>query len=331
MSNQKSKIKNQSLSGASIRTIFMGTPDFAVPSLDAILTLPYLEIVGVFTQPDRPVGRNQELRESAIKKTATAKGLPVFTPHRLRDADTIELIKTLAPDLIVVVAYGQIVPQAILDLPRFRTINVHGSLLPKYRGASPIQAAIAAGESETGVTIMLMDALLDHGPILTQEKIPIAPRETGESLFEKMAPIGAALLAKTISAWIAGDLQPIEQNHTLATATKILTRENGRIDWNESATTLERKVRAYHPWPGTWTVWNRTGKPLRLNIIQSRVNEFNDARTPGAVFKTPTGCAVACAEGALELEIVKLEGKKETPLSEFLNGYPDFVGSVLDK
>ncbi|MBI4133360.1 methionyl-tRNA formyltransferase [Candidatus Uhrbacteria bacterium] len=322
-------------SGAPIRIIFMGTPEIAIPallSLRGVERRSNLQIVAVITQPDRPVGRTHALTPPPVKVAAEKIGLQVLQPEKLRDPQTIRQIRAFTPDLMVVAAYGQIVPKAIIEMPKYGAINIHPSLLPKYHGASPIQAAIAAGETETGVTIMLMDVELDHGPILAQTRVPIAQDETGDSLSEKLAAVGAELLAATLPDLIAGNVRPQEQNHSQATLTKTLTRDDAKINWHESAEIIERKIRAYDPWPGTWTMWK-----MRLNILKAVIlspdgirNEGSPTNVgPGTTFKTKTGFAVACGSGALEGLELHPAGRRTMSAAEFLRGHPEIVGTVL--
>lgn len=314
-----------------IRTIFMGTPQFAVPALLALFEIS--EVIAVITKPDEPVGRKKILVPPPIKVEAQKRNVLVLQPEKIRDPQFISIIRDLQPDLIVVAAYGKIIPRELLALPRYGTINVHASLLPKYRGASPKQAAILAGESETGVTIMLIDELLDHGPILAQATISIAPDETGGSLTEKLATVGAKLLAATIPEWVAGRIKPQEQDHAKATMTKLLTRDDGKIDWSKPADYIERLVRVYDPWPGAWTtVWIKD-LGLRIKVLKARLQpksyNLNPKSKSGTLFKTPHGLAVVCSTGSLELLKLQVEGKRPISAREFINGYPDIIGSQL--
>lgn len=323
-------VNNKNKSGEPIRAIFMGTPDFSVKSLGALLKIKNIEIVTVITQTDKPVGRKQIITPAPVKIAAEKHNLKIIQPQKIRDPETIAAIKNLNPDLIVVAAYGKIIPKEILEIPRFGAVNVHASLLPKYRGASPIQTAIALGEKETGITIMLMDEFMDHGQILSQEKIRIENTDTGDKMFEKLSTLGAELLSKTLSLWIAGKIMPKEQDHSQATACKILNREDGKIDWNEPAEVIERKIRAYDSWPGTWTIWNRNDKPLRLNIFLSKLINENSKKEIGIVFKTAGGFAMQCGKNSLEILELQSEGKNRITSKQFLNGYPDIVGSKLN-
>lgn len=327
---QKSKLMTiakkdtQKKSGVPTTILFMGTPDFAVPAMEALIKLPNVKILGVITQPDRPVGRKHIITPPPVKHVAEKHNLQVFQPEKLTD-DITKAIKNLAPDLIVVVAYGKIIPQKILDLPKFGSINVHASLLPSYRGASPIQAAIAAGERETGISIMLLDDKMDHGPVLARKEVAIASNETGESLFQKLAPLGARLLCETLPKWVRGAIKPREQNHEKATFCKLITREDGKIDWTKPAEILERKIRAYHPWPGSWTMWHKQ----RVHILHADVMQTK-TKKPGTVFKTTHGFAIHCEHDALEIREIHLEGKQPMMSDAFLRGHPEIIGQKVE-
>jgi methionyl-tRNA formyltransferase len=256
-----------------LKIIYMGTPSFAVPALEALianrapgLLLPQgYDIATVITRPDKPSGRGKELVFSPVKQAALAQGILVWQPGSLKRPENIEALASYHADLYVVAAFGQILPQAVLDLPRYGTLNIHASLLPRYRGVSPISEAILQGESETGVTIMLIDAGIDTGPILLQRAIPIAEDDTTGSLTTKLAVLGASALLAALPLWIAGDLQPQPQNEQEASYTRMLRKEDGEIDWHRSAARLAREVRAYLPWPGSYTTWR--GKLLKKQSL----------------------------------------------------------------
>ncbi len=314
---------------AKSRLIFFGTPDFAAEILSSLLK--YFLVEAVVTQPDRPVGRQQEFKPSPVKELALKQNLPILQPEQFKkNQPIITQLKSFNPDLFVVAAYGQIIPKDILDLPRNGALNVHASLLPSYRGASPIQAVIKNGESGTGVTIILMDEKLDHGPILAQKRLAISSTETGQTLQTKLAELGSKLLIKTIEDWLQGKIKPIPQDHLKATRTKILKREDGHIDWSKSATEIDRQIRAFTPWPGTFTQFNN--QRLKINqarILNPKIGCAENAQI-GQVFKTAKGeFSVNCGLGSLILEWVQLEGKKELKGREFLNGYPAIVGVIL--
>jgi len=295
------------------RIIFMGSPDFAVPILEA-LAKHYL-LAGVVTQPDRPAGRGGSLRLPAIKVTALRLAIPVMQPEKLRLPEAMSQLQAWTPDLIVVAAFGQILRREVLDLPRYGCINVHGSLLPRGRGAAPIQASILAGDQETGITIMKMDPGVDTGPILSQRSIPIAPDDTGGSLFEKMAPLGAELLLETLPKYLSGELVPRPQHEEGATYAPLLKKEDGLLDFIKPALELERRVRAFTPWPGTWLIWKGT----HLKILRASVS---GGKSPGLGRRlTVEGCpAVGTGDGILILDEVQPAGKNPMPGKAFLAG-----------
>jgi methionyl-tRNA formyltransferase len=295
----------------------MGSPDFAVPTLDALANL--YPLVGVVTQPDRPAGRGGSLVPPAVKEAALHLGIPVMQPEKLRLPEAMTQLQAWVPDLIVVAAFGQILRPAVLDLPLYGCINVHGSLLPRGRGAAPIQASILAGDQETGITIMKMDPAVDTGPILSQRALPIAPDDTGGSLFAKMAPLGAELLLETLPRYLSGELVPQPQPEEGATYAPMLKKGDGLLDFTKPAIELERRVRAFNPWPGTWFDWK--GAPLK--ILRARVVEWENPGTGRRL--TIEGCpAVGTSEGILILEEVKPAGKKSMPGKAFLAGARDW-------
>ncbi len=315
------------------RVLFMGTPDFAVPSLAALAgqATAGLWLVGVVTRPDKPAGRGRQVAHSPVKQFAVERGIPVFQPGPLRRPEALESLRELAPDLIVVAAFGQILPPDVLALPGHGCLNVHASLLPRWRGASPINAAILAGDAGTGVTIMLMDAGLDTGPILAQRATPIGAEETAGELSDRLAQLGAALLVETIPHWLAGEVAPQPQDEARATVTRLLRKEDGRLDWARPAGEIARQVRAFTPWPGAFTTWNgRTLKVLRAHAIAAPDNLL-----PGTCFapSDPAAGTLACVcgQGALALEVIQLEGKRALPVDEVLRGYPALATATLGK
>lgn len=256
------------------KLLFFGTPDLSVPFLEALVNEPDFEVTAVVTQPDRPIGRKQVLASSPVKKLALNKGILVLQPESLKnDSLTPLLPHPLTPfDIFVVVAYGLLIPQKILKMPRLGCVNVHPSLLPKYRGPSPIQSAIVAGDAETGISIMLLDQGMDTGPILAQEKIALASNETQISLIEKIKKIGPKFLIQTLRDYAADKIQPQPQDNSQATVCKLLDRESGKINWSRPAAEIDRLVRAYQPWPGTWAEFDHKGKKLRVKILQTKIN-----------------------------------------------------------
>jgi methionyl-tRNA formyltransferase len=309
-----------------IRVVFMGTPEFAVPSLERLIAGTEFDVVAVVTQPDRPAGRGRRPMASPVKQVAQAHGIPLLTPHRLRDnPEAIQSLYDAAPDAIVVAAYGQILPPAVLEIPPHGCVNVHASLLPRYRGAAPVAAAILNGDAETGVTIMLMDEKMDHGPILAQRAIPIRSDDTQATLTQRLAQLGADLLVETLPRWVAGEIEPRPQDHEQATYAYLIKKEDGRIDWTQPAVRIERMTRAYDPWPGAWT----TFKGQVFKIIRAKVLDVEPTAEPGRVVETPHGLAVATGDGMLLLETVQLAGKRAMSAVEFARGHRDFVGAVL--
>jgi methionyl-tRNA formyltransferase len=309
------------------RCIFMGTPEFAVPSLAALLREGY-EIGGVLTKEDQPAGRGQKLEASAVKQLAQAHGLTIQQPSTLRSAEAQDALAALAPDVIVVAAYGLILPQEVLDLPRFGCINVHGSVLPRWRGAAPIAAAILAGDVEAGVSIMRMDAGVDTGPTLSSMYLPIAADDTTGTLTPKLAGLGADLLVRTLPRWLASELTPLPQSEEGATYAPRIAKEDGLIDWSEPAALIERRVRAYQPWPTAFTHWNGLG----LKVLRALAGQETGERgqEPGTVVAGKAGSAgVVTGMGVLWLEEVQLAGKRATPIGAFLQGARGFVGSKL--
>ncbi|MEY4744208.1 MAG: hypothetical protein RL272_153 [Candidatus Parcubacteria bacterium] len=315
-----------------LRIVYFGTANFAVPPLKALFGAKgEARVVAVVTKQDKPVGRKGGIQSSPVAKAAREAGIEPLMPPTLKTDDVRGRLADLRADLFVVAAYGKIVPKAILDLPRLGCVNLHGSLLPKYRGASPIQAAIAAGESQTGVTLMRMDEQVDHGPILATFAAPIEPSDTYGTLETKLAGAAAELLAEHLGDIASGRLVPIEQRHEDATFTSIIGREDGFVRWGEAdAESIERRFRAFDPWPGLYAVWMRGGKPLRLKLIDVHATQNATGASPGTVFIGEKGVpAVAAKKGAVQLIQVQPEGKKPMPGTSFLNGYKDFAGSVL--
>lgn len=309
------------------RVIFMGTPAFAVPSLAALIEAKY-EIIAVVTQPDAPAGRGRQLKPSPVKMLAQQHRLPVLQPASLKPPEVVEALRALEPDVIVVAAFGQILRQNVLDLPKHHCINVHASLLPRWRGASPISAAIAAGDAITGVTIMLMEAGLDSGPILAQREEPIHPDDTTGTLTERLARVGAELLIETLPKWLAGEITPKKQDQSLVTLAGRLKKEDGKLDWSRSAAELERHVRAMSPWPSAFTTWQ--GQQLKVLRAELAVLEQKNKLPNGAVLIDHNHIHVQCGDGGmLRLIEVQLEGKRAMDAGAFARGHPNLAGSVL--
>ena len=307
----------------------MGTPAFAAASLTRLLESPH-DVVGVVTRPDAPAGRGRTMRASAVKDIAVARGLPLMQPLRLKDPQLAAQLESLAPDLVVVVAYGRILPEALLELAARGAVNVHASLLPLYRGASPVAHAILHGEKETGVTTMRMIAALDAGDVLMQRAIPISDDDTGATLEERLALLGADLLIETLDALAAGAVHPVPQDHDRATWAPTLSKDDGRIDWSLPAREIWLRVRAFDPWPGAWT---RTPAGRQLRIWRARPAESSSAQaaagTVVAVGGRKDDVEVAAGAGSLLLTQVQPEGGRRMPATEAVSGRHLRVGDVL--
>jgi methionyl-tRNA formyltransferase len=310
-----------------IQVVFMGTPDFAVPSLSWLASSSEYTIAGVYTQPDKPAGRGHKLLAPPVKAFAAARDLVLFQPRTLRSSEALADLIALHPDVIVVAAFGLILPRPVLDLPPHGCINVHASLLPRYRGAAPIAAAILNGESVAGVTIMQIDEGVDTGPMLAQAELPVRPDDTAGTLTARLALLGADLLAQTLPGWLAGQVNPQAQDDAQATIAPRLNKEDGHMDWSLPASVLERRVRAFELWPGTFTAWN--GKRLKIN--KARISDFKSqiSDLAGQVVGWESGVGVITGEGVLELIQVQLEGKRAMSAIDFVRGHPDFIGAQL--
>ncbi len=302
-----------------LRIIFMGTPELAGESLAALIREPSLQVIAVVTQPDRPKGRDLKLTPSPVKQIAVAAGLPVLQPLKARDENFIVGLRSLQPELIVVAAFGQILPATILELPRHGCLNVHTSLLPKYRGASPIQAAILNGDAETGVTIMKMDVGLDTGDMIAQRATPIRDEDNAATLHDRLALLGAQLLVETISGYVAGTIQPRPQPHELATHVTKIRKEDGRINWQQPARAIWNRIRAFTPWPGAFTTFDFASKPALLKIWEAEV--ILQSGTPGAILGADkNGIVVGCGSDALRILVLQREGGRRMSAQEFLAG-----------
>ena len=308
-----------------MKIVFMGTPDFAVGALEALVEAGH-EVVAVVTQPDKPKGRGKEMQQTPVKACAIKHNIEVFQPVKIKTPEAVEVLKGYGADLFVVAAFGQILSKEILDMPRFGCVNIHASLLPKYRGAAPIQWAILDGEKETGVTIMQMNEGLDTGDMLTKVIVPIEDNDTGESLFDKMAEAGAKLLIETIPQIEAGTLQPEAQDDSLSTYAKMIKKEMGLIDWEKDAVVLERLVRGMNSWPSAYTYLN--GKTLK--VWEASVEAGTNACTPGSVVEvTKNAIKVQTGKDVLVLKQIQLEGKKRMDVAAFLLGYKIENGTML--
>jgi methionyl-tRNA formyltransferase len=301
-----------------MRIVFIGTGEIGVPSLRALLNSEH-EVVAVVTQPDKPVGREQRIEPPPIKKEIAKTRIPILQPARIKDQRAIEAIRDLAPDVIVVVAYGQILPRDVLAIPHLACLNLHASLLPRWRGAAPIQAAIAAGDCETGITTMYMDEGLDTGDILLQRRVEILPNDSGGSLHDRLAQIATEALLESLRLVAPGNAPRISQDNARATYAPKLKREHGQIDWSESAEAIERRIRAYNPWPGAFM----KVADQNLKIFSASVVELNGR--PGEILRSDKDLIVAAGKGALSLAELQLEGKRRMSAAEFLRGHAAIV------
>lgn len=309
----------------SIKIVFFGTPFFAAEILKALIEKK-VDVAAVVAQPDKKVGRRQEIVFSPAKKLAVENGIKVFQPENLRDAGAIREIGKIGADLFVVAAYGKILPKELLKIPKYGAINIHASLLPKYRGASPIQCAIAAGEKETGITLMRMNEKMDEGDILVQKKIEIGENEAADELSGRLAKLGAETVAKFIPGWIGGKINPVPQDGRQATFCKPIKREDGKIGFGQSAEEIYRMWRAYRPWPGIFAFYK--GKRFKLAGIKIIPGVETGEKT-GKIVKYNQSVAVQAGRGLIALEKVQLEGKKEMSADDFVKGDAGFVGGVL--
>jgi methionyl-tRNA formyltransferase len=319
-----------------MRVVFCGTPPFAVPALKQLLSQSDFEIAAAITQPDRARGRGQEVSFSPVKETALAAGIPVHQPETIRAREAQELLETLAPDVIVIIAYGQIIPRRLLTIPRLGWINLHASLLPKYRGAAPINWAIVNGESETGVTSMRIDAGMDTGEILLQREMEIGPRETAPELAARMSELGAPLMTETLRRLAAGTISPRPQTHELASSAPMLKKEDGRIDWSRPAQEIFNRIRGFAPWPGAYTsfrgqachIW---GEPASHDLGEQRAQQAEPSAA-GTLLVERNTALVRCG-GATYLRLlgVKLEGRKQVSAADFVNGAHLFSGEHFDE
>ncbi len=301
-----------------LRIIFCGTPEFAVPSLRHLLAQPDFQIVGVVTQPDRPRGRALAISSSPVKEAAVAAGVPVYQPAKIKSDEAFEYFKQAAPDAVVIIAYGQIIPQRLIEIPRLGWINLHGSLLPKYRGAAPIHRAILNGENRTGLTTMNIDAGLDTGPMLLRFETEIGLDETAPELYARLSEAGAPLVAETLRSLDSGTITPKPQDNSQASFAPPLKKEEGRIDWSQSAQQIYNRIRGLQPWPGAFSsfrgkncaIWGRP--PLTPSAAVG---------LPGEILKAESNVVVSCGGAtALRLEFVQLEGRKRVTALEFANG-----------
>lgn len=330
MSTPSESTPSVNFSAPQVSVVFMGTPEFAATALSALIREEY-HLVGVVTQPDRKSGRRQELTPSPVKILAEEHSLPLLQPEKL-DAEAINTIRDWKPDIIVVAAYGRILPESLLELPGFGCINIHASLLPRWRGASPVANALMAGDQETGITLMELDRGMDTGAIIATERTPIGADEKADALLSRLADIGAKLLIDTLPLWIKRQVSATPQVEEGVTLCQLIEREDGHLFWTEEATVLYNRYRGLYPWPGVFTYWRR-GED---DVVRIKFHELSVQKTAPAI-DYPVGSVVEIGEkvgivtglGVLFPLKVQIEGKEATSMSEFLKGYPNFVGSVL--
>ena len=311
-----------------MRIVFMGTPDFSVPALKALVEAGH-QVTAVVTQPDKPKGRGKDVQMTPVKIQALEYGIPVYQPVKVKTPEFVEVLKKEAPDAIVVIAFGQILSKEILDLPKYGCVNIHASLLPKYRGAAPIQWAVIDGEKETGVTTMMMDVGLDTGDILETKVIPLDPKETSGSLFEKLSKAGGPLILSTLEKLEKGTITRTPQGESGTSYAKMLTKTLGDINWTMSATAIERLIRGLNPWPSAYTQWE--GKPMKIWEAEVEdVVETIDTHEPGTITEvTKHGFKVQTGEGRLAIKSLQIPGKKRMEADAFLRGYHIEEGEKL--
>lgn len=310
------------------RIVFMGTPDLAATCLSRLLEASDLDIVAAVSQPDRPKGRRMQLQPTPVKTTALNAGIPVLQPEKARDPAFLEQLRDLKPHLIAVAAYGQILPQALLAIPRYGCLNVHTSLLPRYRGAAPIQWAILNGDRETGVTLMCIVPELDAGDIVARKRTPITDDDNAQTLHDRLADLGADLLVQTIPDYIAGHLHPTAQQPEGIVHSRKITKADGRVDWTRPAREIWNQVRGLTPWPGAFTHLTGDPKPTLLKLWKAQPG--NESGTPGTILSANAeGLVVACGQGSLQVLEVQTEGKRRMTVQEFLAGHRVDTGQIL--
>lgn len=319
-----------SFSPSRTKIVFFGTPLLAVPFLEALVDDPTLEVVSVVTQPDRPVGRLQTLTSSPVKEVANRLTLPCLQPSREDMPALVTTLSRLHPELFVVVAYGALLPKDLLQIPPKGSLNVHPSLLPRFRGPSPLQEAIRQRVEQTGVSIMLLDEGMDTGPLLAQGPLPLHERETLETLTQRVMTVGPPLLVQTLHNWMEDRITPTPQPTPPLPPTKLLSREDGRVNWKHDALALDAQIRGYTPWPGCWTIWRRSQTEERIKILEAEPEEKEYVKEPGLVGRDEKGLWVQTGKGILRPHVLQLAGKPVMSAEDFLRGYSDVVGSVWE-
>ncbi len=322
----KSNLRNKK-----IKIFFMGTPGFAADILKNLIEANF-NVAAISTQPDKKAGRKQKVLTSPVKKLAEQKKIKVFQPENLRDEKTVEEIKKINPDVIVVAAYGKILPMEILRIPPFGCLNIHASLLPKLRGASPVQNAILQGGKKTGVTLMLMNEGVDTGDILAQEKVIIKSEDTAETLLNKLSVLGGKMLVKHLPRWISGKIKPKPQDNKKASYCQLIKKSDGKIDWTQSAQEIYDRWRAFYLWPGIHSLININGQLKKIKLLRVSINpKLSLEKRPGKILKHKEKIAVQAKRGVVFLEEVQLEGKKKVSIQDFIRGYPNFIGSKFSQ
>ena len=311
-----------------MKIVFMGAPEYVITPLEYLIGAEYADVVGVYTQPDRPVGRGGALAAPPVGQYCRERGIPLFQPASLRNSAAHEELATLEPDVVVVAAYGRILPNEVLTIPRHGCLNIHPSLLPRHRGPSPVVTALMEGDHTTGVTLMVVDEGMDSGPIVAQQTTEVLPDETAGNLTYRLFRAGGELMVSILPRWVDGNLSPVDQDESLATFTRKITKQDGEVDWTLPAFRLKRKAQAFDPWPGLYTYWN--GKVLKLTKVRLVTNDVNYFEQPGAVVHSfDNSVAVVTGSGLLELDELQLEGRRPISAAEFVRGQRDLVGSVL--
>lgn len=311
-----------------MRVVFIGTGDIGVPVLRWLLDSQEHEVVGVVTQPDKPVGREQRILPTPIKAALGVSPASILQPKRIKSEEAIAEIRALQPEVAVVMAYGQILPRAVLDIPTVACLNLHASLLPRHRGAAPIQSAIAAGDAESGLTVMYMDEGLDTGDILLESRLTLAPNETSGSLHNRLSEMAPAALAEALALLVAGEAPRRSQDSAAATYAPKLEREHGRIDWAEPAEVIERKIRAFNPWPGSYVILrNALDREMKLKIFSASLASLTNLASGQLAASSADGLLIGAGGGALRLDQVQLEGKKRMSAADFIRGQ-EWIGSA---
>jgi len=310
-----------------IKIIFIGTPKFGAIILERLIKNNYKPIL-VITAPDKPVGRKNVLTPSEVKLAVQKYKISILQPEKVSNIKG--QLSNIKPDLIICAAYGQILPKEILEIPKYGCLNIHPSLLPKYRGASPIQTALLNNDKETGITIYVMDEKMDHGPILAGRELKIPnSKENYETLNKKLAEIGVKLLIETIPKWVKGEIKAKPQDESKASYTKIIKKEDGKIDWSKSAQEIEQQIRAFHPWPASFTFWSKNGKNLQMKILESDILKSNQKSPIGKVILSDKKILVKCKKDFLIIKKLQIEGKKPMNSEDFLRGNSDFINAIL--